>query len=27
VPTYTDMIQEMKHWIGEYYSNYTQCGY
>ena len=27
MPTYKDMIQEMKHWIDEYYSNYTQCGY
>lgn len=27
IPTYKEMIQEMKHWIDEYYSNYTQCGY
>jgi dTDP-4-dehydrorhamnose reductase len=27
MPTYKDMIQEMKHWIDENYSNYTQCGY
>lgn len=27
MPTYEDMIQEMKLWIDEYYSNYSQCGY
>lgn len=27
IPTYIDMIQEMKHWVDEYKSNYSQCGY
>ena len=27
IPTYEDMIQEMKLWIDNYYSNYSQCGY
>lgn len=27
MPTYEDMMQEMKLWIDEYYSNYSQCGY
>lgn len=27
MPEYKEMILEMKHWIDEYNSNYTQCGY
>ena len=27
MPTYEHMMQEMKLWIDEYYSNYSQCGY
>ena len=27
MPKYKEMIQEMKHWVDEYNSNYAQCGY
>jgi dTDP-4-dehydrorhamnose reductase len=27
MPAYKVMIQEMKHWVDEYNSNYAQCGY
>lgn len=27
MPEYKEMIQEMKHWVDEYNSNYAQCGY